>query len=116
METVNEPTKCSQFQEIMSHARDSITSFHNPSQSITIYDNFNYRMRIFATDRVVAKSRFWYYLNRLKKVKKAVGEIVACQKVYEKKPTTVKNFGIWIRYDSRSGESFPLICITYSCN
>jgi len=62
-----------------------------------------YRMRIFATDRVVAKSRFWYYLNRLKKVKKAVGEIVSCQKIYEKKPTTVKNFGIWLRYDSRSG-------------
>ena len=62
------------------------------------------RMRIFATDRVVAKSRFWYYLNRLKKVKKAVGEIVSCQKIYEKKPTTVKNFGIWLRYDSRSGQ------------
>merc|ERR1712136_435948 len=62
-----------------------------------------YRMRIFATDKVVAKSRFWYYLNRLKKVKKAVGEIVSCQKIYEKKPTTVKNLGIWLRYDSRSG-------------
>merc|ERR1711970_941581 len=38
-----------------------------------------------------------------KKVKKAHGEIVNCQKGYEKKPTSVKNFGIWLRYDSRSG-------------
>ena len=36
-----------------------------------------YRMRIFAPNDVVAKSRFWYYLRQLKKVKKANGEIVA---------------------------------------
>ena len=35
-----------------------------------------YRMRIFATNEVVAKSRFWYYLRKLKKVKKANGEII----------------------------------------
>ena len=35
------------------------------------------RMRIFAPNDVVAKSRFWYYLRQLKKVKKASGEIVA---------------------------------------
>ncbi len=34
-------------------------------------------MRIFAPNEVVAKSRFWYYLRQLKKVKKANGEIVA---------------------------------------
>merc|ERR1711872_536937 len=72
-----------------------------PSQKVTVPPL--YKMRIFAPDEVVAKSRFWYYLNRLKKVKKAHGEIVSCQKIYEKKPTTVKNFGIWLRYDSRSG-------------
>lgn len=33
-------------------------------------------MRIFAPNEVVAKSRFWYYLRQLKKVKKANGEIV----------------------------------------
>merc|ERR1711865_1059243 len=41
-----------------------------------------YRMRIFAPNDVVAKSRFWYFLQ---------------------KPLKVKNFGIWLRYDSRSG-------------
>ncbi len=40
-----------------------------------------YRMRIFAPNEVVAKSRFWYYLRKLKKVKKANGEIVAVTKV-----------------------------------
>lgn len=34
-------------------------------------------MRIFAPNDVVAKSRYWYYLRQLKKVKKANGEIVA---------------------------------------
>ncbi|KAJ9161485.1 60S ribosomal protein L20 [Coniochaeta hoffmannii] len=62
-----------------------------------------YRMRIFAPNTVVAKSRFWYFLRGLKKVKKATGEIVACNEIHEKHPLKVKNFGLWIRYDSRSG-------------
>lgn len=85
-------------------------------------------MRIFAPNDVVAKSRFWYFLSKLKKVKKTNGEIVSLNKVslflcrhagcwrsrrlavlilaaqiHEKHPMKVKNFGIWIRYDSRSG-------------
>ena len=35
-----------------------------------------YRMRIFAPNTVVAKSRFWYFLMKLRKVKKANGEII----------------------------------------
>ncbi|GAB7344290.1 hypothetical protein MBLNU457_2162t1 [Dothideomycetes sp. NU457] len=62
-----------------------------------------YRMRIFAPNDVVAKSRFWYFLAKLKKVKKANGEIVTLNQIHEKRPMKVKNFGIWIRYDSRSG-------------
>jgi len=62
-----------------------------------------YRMRIFAPDEVVAKSRFWYYLRSLRKIKKANGEIVSVNVLAEKRPTKVKNFGIWVRYDSRSG-------------
>ncbi|KAK7678688.1 hypothetical protein QCA50_018270 [Cerrena zonata] len=62
-----------------------------------------YRMRIFAPNEVVAKSRFWYFLRQLKKVKKANGEIIGVNVIHEKKPLKVKNFGIWIRYDSRSG-------------
>ncbi|KAI8615387.1 ribosomal L18ae/LX protein domain-containing protein [Chytriomyces sp. MP71] len=62
-----------------------------------------YRMRLFAPNEVVAKSRFWYFLKKVDKVKKAAGEVVAVNEIFEKKPTTVKNFGIWLRYDSRSG-------------
>lgn len=37
-----------------------------------------YRMRIFAPNHVVAKSRFWYFVSQLRKMKKASGEIVYC--------------------------------------
>ena len=40
-----------------------------------------YRMRIFAPNEVIAKSRFWYFLKKLKKVKKAAGEIVSINEV-----------------------------------
>lgn len=62
-----------------------------------------YRMTIFAPNTTVAKSRFWYFLRGLRKVKKATGEIVSVKAIAEKHPQKVKNFGIWIRYDSRSG-------------
>merc|ERR1712108_35522 len=39
----------------------------------------------------------------LKKVKKANGEVVSIEQVREKRPNAIKNFGIWLRYDSRSG-------------
>jgi large subunit ribosomal protein L18Ae len=38
-------------------------------------------MRIFAADAVIAKSKFWYYLRRLNKVKKAHGEILSVNEV-----------------------------------
>ena len=60
-------------------------------------------MKIFACNSVQAKSRFWYFIRFLKNVKKAHGEIVACDQIFERKPLKVKNFAIWLRYDSRSG-------------
>ena len=62
-----------------------------------------YRMRIFAPDQVVAKSRFWYFLRQLRKFKKTTGEIVSVEPIVERKPLKIKNFGIWLRYNSRSG-------------
>lgn len=62
-----------------------------------------YKMRIFAPDQIVAKSRFWYFLRQLKKFKKSTGEIVSVKGIPEKTPAKIKNFGIWLRYDSRSG-------------
>lgn len=62
-----------------------------------------YKMRIFAANEVIAKSRFFYFLRQLKKAKRSTGEIVSCTPIVEKKPMKIKNFGIWLRYDSRSG-------------
>ena len=36
-------------------------------------------------------------------MKKATGEVVSFEQIHEKRPLRVKNFGVWIRYDSRSG-------------
>ncbi|KAJ3630029.1 hypothetical protein Zmor_028502 [Zophobas morio] len=62
-----------------------------------------YRMRLFSPNPVIAKSRFWYFLKKVNKVKKMTGEIVSCIEIFEKKPDRVKNYSIFLRYDSRSG-------------
>jgi len=62
-----------------------------------------YRMNLFAKNRVVARSRFWYFMGRLCRVKKANGQIISVNQIYEKTPSKVKNFGIWFRYESRTG-------------
>uniref|UniRef100_A0A2K5D5K0 60S ribosomal protein L18a n=1 Tax=Aotus nancymaae TaxID=37293 RepID=A0A2K5D5K0_AOTNA len=56
-----------------------------------------YRMRIFAPNHVVAKSRFWYFVSQLKKMKKSSGEIVYCEQMFET---------IWLRYDSRASTHY----------
>ena len=62
-----------------------------------------YRMILFAPNAVIAKSKFWYYLHQFRKMKKTTGEILDCAEIIEKNSRTVKNYGIWLRYDSRSG-------------
>ncbi|KAG9508695.1 60S ribosomal protein L18a, partial [Fragariocoptes setiger] len=63
-----------------------------------------FRMTVYAPDHVVAKSRFWYFMRKLNKVKKTAGQVVSVQEIYEKNPMKkVKNYGVWLRYDSRTG-------------
>lgn len=62
-----------------------------------------YKMNIFSQNSVRAQSRFWFFMGKLKRLKKANGEIVTVNEVFEKKPTQIKNFGIFLRYTSRSG-------------
>lgn len=50
-----------------------------------------YKMQIFASNKVVAKSRFWYFTSMLRRVKKTHGEIVSCEEVRTYKPSI---FGI----------------------
>ena len=42
-----------------------------------------YRARIFAINRVVAKSRFWTLMRSQKKIKQSNGELIACNEVAE---------------------------------
>ena len=62
-----------------------------------------YRMKIWADDEVKAKSKFWYFIKRLKRVKKENGQIIAVNEIFEKFPTIVKNYGVWLRVLSRTG-------------
>eukprot|EP01067_Filipodium_phascolosomae_P000105 Filipodium_phascolosomae@DN1083_c0_g1_i1.p1 len=62
-----------------------------------------YRMRIFAKNHVIAKSRFWYFMRKIAKAKKLGGEILKVDEIEEKNPLVVKNYSIWLRYDSRKG-------------
>ena len=61
-----------------------------------------YRMRVFAKNPVLAKSKFWYHMKRQHKVRKVQGEIVSVQEIYEKHAGVVKNYGIVLRYLSRT--------------
>eukprot|EP00438_Fugacium_kawagutii_P015218 Skav202224 [mRNA] locus=scaffold244:28173:30991:- [translate_table: standard] len=65
-----------------------------------------YRMRIFARNVVLAKSRFWYFMKRLNKAKKSGGELLAVNELFDTSTNyggqAVKNYGIWLRYDSRT--------------
>ena len=40
-----------------------------------------YRMNLFAKNKVVARSRFWYFMGRLCRVKKANGQIISVSQV-----------------------------------
>merc|ERR1712203_31490 len=61
-----------------------------------------YRMRMFAKNKVLAKSRFWYFMKKMNKAKKSGGELLAVNELFDKGPTKVKNYGIWLRYESRT--------------
>jgi len=79
-----------------------------------------YRLRIFTSNPVVARSRFWYFLSQLKRVKKVNGQILAVHEVFERRTMQVKNYGFWLRYDSRSGthnmyKEFRDITLTAAC-
>jgi large subunit ribosomal protein L18Ae len=62
-----------------------------------------YRMKIFAPNEVMAKSRFWYFMHQMRKMKKTTGEILDVNEITERNKSYIKNFGIWLKYNSRSG-------------
>merc|ERR1711981_1020364 len=56
-----------------------------------------YRMRLFARNTVLAKSRFWYFMKKINKAKKSGGELLAVNELFDRAPTKVKNYGIWLK-------------------
>ncbi|EAX92142.1 ribosomal protein L18ae, putative [Trichomonas vaginalis G3] len=58
------------------------------------------RVQVFAPDEVIAKSKFWTVAQRIARLKKAHGEVLAVKHVIEPEPTRVKNYGIWLSYRS----------------
>ena len=60
-------------------------------------------MRVFAKNDVLAKVKFWSFLKRQRKIKRSSGEILAVSEIFERKTNNVKNFGIVVKYRSRSG-------------
>ena len=72
----------------------------NPSES-----NPNptlYRMRVFARDEVLARSKFWYFMKRQHKVRRVQGEIVSVSEIFERSANSIKNYGIVLRYLTRT--------------
>uniref|UniRef100_A0A7S1AC23 Large ribosomal subunit protein eL20 domain-containing protein n=1 Tax=Noctiluca scintillans TaxID=2966 RepID=A0A7S1AC23_NOCSC len=61
-----------------------------------------YRMRLFARSQVLAKSRFWYFMKKINKAKRSGGELLGVNELYDPKPLVVKNYAIWLRYESRT--------------
>merc|ERR1719247_70600 len=61
-----------------------------------------YRMRLFAKNTVLAKSRFWYFMKKINKAKKSGGELLAVNELFDRAPTKVNNYGISLRYESRT--------------
>lgn len=41
--------------------------------------------------------------SKLRRVKKAHGQILSCHELIEKNRRVVKNYGVWLRYESRTG-------------
>lgn len=62
-----------------------------------------YRMKLFAGNEVLARSRFWYFMHQMRKMKKTTGEILDVNEITEKNTRYVKNYGFWLKYNSRSG-------------
>ena len=62
-----------------------------------------YRMRVFHRDAVLARSKFWYHMKRQHKVRKIQGEIISTSEIFEKKTGVIRNYGIVLRYLTRTG-------------
>ena len=50
----------------------------------------------------LARSHFWYEMKRQNKVRKVQGEIVSVSEIFERKTNSVRNYGIVLKYRTRT--------------
>merc|ERR1711865_1069132 len=63
-----------------------------------------YRIKLFTKNETQVRSRFWYFIRRLVKMKKANAEILSIREIFEKKPEKVsKNGAVQQMYQEMAG-------------
>ncbi len=60
-------------------------------------------VRVFAKNAAFARSAFWKTSRILKRVRRSQGEVLKVQEIFESGRVSAKNYGILIRYQSRTG-------------
>ncbi|KAG9140764.1 hypothetical protein Leryth_006947 [Lithospermum erythrorhizon] len=78
-------------------AAEKMNNLRFSHEALGYYGSGNQSNSVWCYDEIV------YFLRKLKKVKKSNGQILAINEIFEKNPTTIKNYGIWLRYQSRTG-------------
>lgn len=71
-----------------------------PTEKIPVPKIF--KMKLFAKNPVIARSKFWYFMKRINCAKRSGGQILRQTELFEKSPTRVSNYGVWLRYESRT--------------
>jgi large subunit ribosomal protein L18Ae len=61
-----------------------------------------YKLKLFAKSLVIARSKFWYFMKRINKAKRSGGEVLRITELFDARPSKVNNYGIWMRYNSRT--------------
>lgn len=71
-----------------------------PTEKIPVPKIF--KMKIFAKNVVIARSKFWYFMKRINCAKRTGGQMLRETEIFDKSPTRVTNYGINLRYESRT--------------
>jgi len=71
-----------------------------PTEKIPVPKIF--KMKLFAKNAVLARSKFWYFMKRLNCAKRTGGQLLRQTELFDKSPTRISNYGIWLRYESRT--------------
>merc|ERR1719150_44524 len=61
-----------------------------------------FKMKLFAKNAVIARSKFWYFMKKINKAKRSGGQILRQTELFDQSPTRVTNYGVWLRYQSRT--------------